>query len=66
MADYTALIEARPFCAFDTEPMESLREAGVRTIDLRGSGIEDEAFGIFGLLLMIEDSLKLTSRLARG
>jgi D-3-phosphoglycerate dehydrogenase len=44
MADYTALIEARPFCAFDTEPMENLRKAGVRTIDMRGSGIEDEAF----------------------
>jgi len=66
MADYTALIEARPFCAFDTEPMESLREAGVRTIDLRGSGIEDEAFTarlpeadaiVCGNDLMVNDAL---------
>lgn len=44
MAAYTALIEARPFCAFDAAPMENLRKAGVKTIDMRGSGIEDEAF----------------------
>ena len=44
MADYTALIEARPFCAFDKEPMENLQKAGIKTIDMRGSGIDDEAF----------------------
>jgi len=44
MAAYTALIEARPFCAFDTEPMALLEEAGIETIDMRGSGIEDQAF----------------------
>ena len=44
MSDYTALIEARPFCAFDTEPMVNLKNAGVKTIDMRGSGIEDEDF----------------------
>ena len=44
MADYTALIEARPFCAFDKEPMNNLQKAGIKTIDMRGSGVDDEAF----------------------
>ena len=44
MADYTALIEARPFCAFDKEPMDNLHKAGINTIDMRGSGIDDEGF----------------------
>ena len=44
MADYTALIEARPFCAFDQEPMNHLQKAGIKTIDMRGSGIDDENF----------------------
>lgn len=44
MATYTALIEARPFCAFNSEPMEKLHKAGIETIDMRGSGIEDQSF----------------------
>lgn len=44
MTAYTALIEARPFCAFDTAPMDKLQKAGIKTIDMRGSGVGDEAF----------------------
>ncbi|MCF8051168.1 MAG: phosphoglycerate dehydrogenase [Desulfobacterales bacterium] len=40
----TVLIEARPFCLFDEEPMNKLREAGLNLIDMRGSGIDDPAF----------------------
>jgi len=40
----TALIEARPFCIFDTGPMEKLKKEGVNIIDMRGSGIDDPKF----------------------
>ncbi len=40
----TVLIEARPFCLFDDEPMNKLREAGLNLIDMRGSGIDDPDF----------------------
>jgi len=44
MAKFTVLIEARPFCAFDSAPMEKLKNSGMSVIDLRGSGIADDAF----------------------
>jgi D-3-phosphoglycerate dehydrogenase len=40
----TVLIEARPFCLFDDEPMNKLQAAGLNLIDMRGSGIEDPDF----------------------
>lgn len=40
----TALIEARPFCIFDSGPMEKLKEEGINIIDMRGSGIDDPKF----------------------
>lgn len=40
----TVLIEARPFCLFDDEPMNKLREEGLNLIDMRGSGIDDPEF----------------------
>jgi len=40
----TALIEARPFCIFDSGPMEKLKKEGVNIIDMRGSGIDDPKF----------------------
>ncbi|MBW2564726.1 MAG: phosphoglycerate dehydrogenase [Deltaproteobacteria bacterium] len=40
----TALIEARPFCIFDSGPMEKLTEEGINIIDMRGSGIDDPKF----------------------
>jgi D-3-phosphoglycerate dehydrogenase len=44
MAKFTVLVEARPFCAFNTVPMNKLKNSGMRMIDLRGSGIEDNDF----------------------
>ena len=38
------LIEARPFCIFDDEPMRRLEAAGLELIDMRGSGIADPDF----------------------
>ena len=44
MKNFTVLIEARPFCAFDNTPMEQLKDAGMNLIDMRGSGIQDPKF----------------------
>ncbi len=44
MEKFTVLIEARPFCAFDNSPMEQLEQAGMKLIDLRGSGVEAPEF----------------------
>jgi len=41
---FTVLIEARPFCAFDTSPMERLKNSGINIIDMRGSGMDDSRF----------------------
>ncbi|MGD8366500.1 MAG: phosphoglycerate dehydrogenase [Desulfobacterales bacterium] len=38
------LIEARPFCLFDDEPMQELKNAGLELVDMRGSGIDDPDF----------------------
>ncbi len=39
------LIEARPFCVFDTGPMETLEKTpSIEIIDMRGKGIEDPDF----------------------
>jgi D-3-phosphoglycerate dehydrogenase len=44
MPAYTVLIESRPFCAIDKNPLEQLRGAGLDLIDMRGSGVEHAAF----------------------
>jgi D-3-phosphoglycerate dehydrogenase len=44
MAKFTVLVETRPFCASNTAPMIKLKNAGMRVVDLRGSGIEDDDF----------------------
>ncbi|MBW1821510.1 MAG: phosphoglycerate dehydrogenase [Deltaproteobacteria bacterium] len=44
MEKITALIEARPFCIFDSGPMEKLKKEGINIIDMRGSGIDDPKF----------------------
>ncbi|MBW2590336.1 MAG: hydroxyacid dehydrogenase [Deltaproteobacteria bacterium] len=44
MREITALIEARPFCIFDSGPMEKLKKEGINIIDMRGSGIDDPKF----------------------
>ena len=44
MGNFTVLIEARPFCAFDNSPLEHLRNSGVNVIDMRGSGMDDSRF----------------------
>jgi len=44
MEEFTVLIEARPFCAFDNAPMAQLEDAGMNLIDRRGSGVEDPQF----------------------
>ena len=44
MKKITALIEARPFCIFDSGPMEKLKKEGINIIDMRGSGIDDAKF----------------------
>lgn len=45
MKPLTVLIESRPFCVFDTAPLEKLEQtAGIHVINMRGSGIHDEKF----------------------
>ena len=44
MAKFTVLVETRPFCAFNPAPLNKLKNSGMRVIDLRGSGIEDDDF----------------------
>jgi len=44
MNKLTVLIEARPFCVFDSGPMEKLKKEGINVIDMRGSGIDDPEF----------------------
>jgi D-3-phosphoglycerate dehydrogenase len=44
MAKFTVLVETPPFCACNPAPMEKLKNSGMRVIDLRGSGIEDDDF----------------------
>ena len=44
MAKFTVLVETRPFSANDAAPMNKLMNSGMRVIDLRGSGIEDDDF----------------------
>ena len=44
MKKMTVLIEARPFCVFDSKPFETLRKESLDLIDMRGKGIEDPAF----------------------
>jgi len=44
MAKFTVLIEARPFCAFDSSPMEELKKSGIDIIDMRGSGMDAPKF----------------------
>jgi len=44
MENFTVLIEARPFCAFDNTPMDQLKDSGMNLIDMRGSGVGDPKF----------------------
>ena len=44
MKKFKVLIESRPFCAFDQEPMQRLIDAGFDCTDMRGSGMEDAEF----------------------
>ena len=44
MENFTVLIEARPFCAFDITPMDQLKDSGMNLIDMRGSGVDDPKF----------------------
>ena len=44
MAKFTVLVETRPFSAFNPAPMNKLKNSGMRIIDLRGSGMEDDNF----------------------
>jgi len=44
LKNFTVLIEARPFCAFDDAPLEQLKNSGIQCVDMRGSGIEDPKF----------------------
>ena len=44
MARVTVLVETRPFCAINPTPMNKLKNSGMRIIDLRGSGLEDDDF----------------------
>ncbi|MGD9044530.1 MAG: phosphoglycerate dehydrogenase [Desulfobacterales bacterium] len=44
MAKFTVLVETRPFSAYNPAPMNALKNSGMRIIDLRGSGIEDDDF----------------------
>ena len=44
MENFSVLIEARPFCAFDSAPMDQLKDSGMNLIDMRGSGVEDPKF----------------------
>jgi hypothetical protein len=39
------LIESRPFCVFDADPMEALiNTPSIEIVDMRGMGINDPAF----------------------
>jgi len=39
------LIESRPFCVFDADPMETLRSMpSIEIVDMRGAGIDDSDF----------------------
>jgi D-3-phosphoglycerate dehydrogenase len=44
MGKFTVLVEAQPFCAFDSTPMQKLKACGLRVVDLKGSGIQDNDF----------------------
>jgi D-3-phosphoglycerate dehydrogenase len=44
MKEFSVLIEARPFCAFDQTPFDRLKSSGMECIDMRGSGIADDEF----------------------
>ena len=45
MKALTVLIESRPFCVFDTTPLEKLEQTpGIHVINMRGSGIHDGKF----------------------
>ena len=44
MGTFAVLVEARPFSVYDSSPMEKLKTSGMRVIDLRGSGINDNIF----------------------
>ena len=44
MENFTVLIEARPFCAFDNTPMDQLKDSGMNLIDMRGSGVDHPKF----------------------
>jgi D-3-phosphoglycerate dehydrogenase len=44
MDNFEVLVEAQPFSAFDSAPMEKLKASGMRVVDLRGSGIKDHFF----------------------
>jgi D-3-phosphoglycerate dehydrogenase len=44
MQTSTILIESRPFCAFDPKPLEQLKSAGLKLIDLRGKGVDQAEF----------------------
>ena len=44
MEKFAVLIESRPFCAFDDNPMEQLKSSGMDLIDMRGSGVQDPKF----------------------
>ena len=40
----TVLIEARPFCVFDDQPLKALQKQDIDIIDMRGEGIENSEF----------------------
>jgi len=45
MSKMNVLIEARPFCVFETASMEKLKsEEGIEIVDMRGSGIDNPDF----------------------
>lgn len=44
MRKFIVLIETKPFCAFDTAPMEQLKKSGMECIDMRGTGLETPGF----------------------
>ena len=44
MAKFTVLVEAQPFCAFESAPLAKLKNSGMRIMDLRGAGIADDRF----------------------
>jgi D-3-phosphoglycerate dehydrogenase len=44
MDNFEVLVEAQPFSAFDRAPMDKLKASGMRVVDLRGSGVNDDSF----------------------